>query len=89
MDKYFAISAIHDDMLFNSIQHHRSIYTSVKGVDYTKDFREKMVLIPPDNVLAAWEADYNDMCATMIYGDKLSYDTLLKRIELLQKRFRE
>lgn len=89
MDKVFAISAIHDDMLFNSIQHHRSIYTSVKGVDYTKDFRKEMVLIPPDNVLAAWEADYNDMCATMIYGDKLSFDTLLKRIELLQKRFRE
>jgi len=88
MDKDFAMKAICDNELFNSIQHHRSIYTSVLGVDYSTDFRRGMTLLPPAEVLPAWEADYKEMCSTMIYGEKLKFAELLKRIETLQNRFR-
>lgn len=74
--------------LWNSIQHHRSIYTSVKNVDYTQDFRKEIMLVPPTNVLSAWEEDYHYMCETMIYGEKPTFDHLLKRIHELEKRFR-
>lgn len=87
MDMPFAMSAIKDDGLWNSIQHHRSIYTSVQNVDHTKDFRKEILLIPPINVLSAWEEDYNEMCETMIYGEKLPFNRLLERIRELEGRF--
>lgn len=87
MDMPFAMSAIKDDGLWNSIQHHRSIYTSVQNVDYTKDFRKEILLVPPINVLSAWEEDYNDMCETMICGEKLPFNQLLERIHELEGRF--
>ena len=66
---------------------HRSIYTAVQNVDYAKDLRKEIVLVPPANVIAAWETDYNDMCQTMIYGEKLPFGQLLERIQELEARF--
>ncbi len=87
MDLPFAIAAIKDDDLWNSIQHHRSIYTSIQNVDYTKDLRIEIQLTPPENVLSAWKGDYNDMCQTMIYGEKVPFDQLLERMHELETRF--
>ena len=88
MDKDFAQKAIQDDALFQSIQHHRSIYTSVQGVDYSKDFRHDIVLLPPENVRTAWENDYRSMCATMIYGPHPTFAELMASMEELERRFR-
>lgn len=87
MDMPFAVAAINDNDLWESIQHHRSIYTAVQNVDYAKDLRKEIVLVPPANVIAAWETDYNDMCQTMIYGEKLPFGQLLERIQELEARF--
>ncbi len=89
MDMTFAVDAIKDDDLWNSIQHHRSIYTSVKNVDYTRDFRKEIMLVPPTNVLSTWEEDYHYMCETMIYGEKPTFDRLLVKIHELEERFRD
>ena len=89
MDKPFAMKAVHDDDLWEHIRQHRMAFTAMAGVDYSEDMREHLCLIPPAHVLADWQDDYNRMCATMIYGDKLPFDELLKRIEELQRRFRE
>ena len=88
MNKDFAQKAIRDDVLFRSIQHHRSIYTAIQGVDYTKDFRREIVLLPPENVRAAWENDYNAMCATMIYGPHPTFAELMDSMRELEQRFR-
>ena len=88
MDHNFAISAMRDDALWKSIQHHRSVFTSIQDVDYSVDFRKHIVLCPPENVLAAWDEDYRYMCSTMIYGDKLPFDQLLERVHELENRFR-
>ncbi|MBR5984549.1 MAG: nucleotidyl transferase AbiEii/AbiGii toxin family protein [Bacteroidales bacterium] len=87
MDKDFAVKAINDSDLWNSVQHHRSIFSSVKDVDYSSDFRKKIVLCPPEDVYAFWKADYRKMCETMIYGNKLSFDKLMERIGELENRF--
>jgi predicted nucleotidyltransferase component of viral defense system len=88
-DRDFAIKAIADNELWNSIHHHRQIFTRVSGVDYSGDIRKNICLIPPPQVLDDWRKDYEKMQNTMIYGNSLSFDKLLKRIEELQKRFRE
>ena len=81
MDKDFAINAI-------NIQHHRSAFTAVFGVDYSVDFRKNIVLIPPDNIIKNWESDYNSMCLSMIYGEKPDFKTLIKRMKELENRFK-
>lgn len=88
MDKDFAINAIKDNTLCHNIQHHRSAFTAIFGVDYSVDFRKNIVLIPPDNIIKNWESDYNSMCLSMIYGDKPNFKTLIKRMQELENRFK-
>ncbi len=89
MDKDFALAAIINDELWESIRHHREIFTSVRGVDYTPDVRKRICLIPPDDIRSAWKQDYKSMCASMIFGDRPTFEELLRQMETLEKRFQE
>lgn len=88
MDCDFAISSIINDELWNTIHHHREVFTHMKDVDYTPDIRDRIILLPPENIRSIWKADYEAMCGTMIYGESVSFDDLLLRMEDLQARFR-
>ena len=88
MDKPFAKWAVHDDTLWEHIRQHRMAFTAMAGVDYNEHMREHLCLTPPDKWLHEWRDDYNRMCETMIYGDKLPFDKLLERIKELQDRFK-
>lgn len=81
--------AIKDDDLWESIRQHREIYTSVSGMDYTPDIRKRIVLIPREDIISAWEKDYTDMKDEMIFGDKPSFDELIDMMKTLQKKFRK
>lgn len=87
MDEPFAIEAISNNELWETIAHHRKLFTSVLGVDYTPDIRKRIQLIPPSNVVAIWEKDYREMQESMIYGDSLPFNKLLERIHILENRF--
>lgn len=89
MDKDFALSAIDDDTLWESIRHHREIFTSVSGMDYTPDIRKRLVLVPCEDIIAAWEGDYKSMCSSMIFGEKPSFECLIERMRDLENRFRK
>jgi hypothetical protein len=89
MDKDFAVQAIADDELWNTIHHHRKIFTRMNGVDYTPDIRRRICLVPPPQAIDDWRQDYEKMQGTMIYGDSLPFDKLLTRIEELQRIFRK
>ncbi len=89
MDKDFAKAAVTDNALWESILHHRAVFTSMRDVDYSVDFRDNIVLTPPQEWLSDWEEDYRKMCQTMIYGDKLPFDKLMDRMHELERRFRE
>lgn len=88
MDKDFARKAVSDDQLWASINHHRAFFSSIKGIDYTKDLRKEIRLTPPDEVLALWEEDYGYMQQHMIYkGMTLPFKDLLERMKELERRF--
>lgn len=88
MDKDFALDAIKDDDLWESIRHHREIFTSVKGVDYSPDIKNRIVLVPRPDIIKIWEADYYAMSSAMIFGDKPSFSELLARMNALEDRIR-
>lgn len=88
MDKDFALTAIHDDALWESIRHHREMFTSIAGVDYSGDIRNRIRLVPPEKFMVDWQKDYQNMCDSMIYGPRPTFDELMKSMEELERRFR-
>ena len=88
MNKDFAKDAVKDDVLWESIRHHREIYTSVMEMDYTPDVRRRLQLVPREDILDVWKVDYEAMKESMIYGKKPSFEKLLIAISELQDRFR-
>ena len=89
MDKDFAIKAIFDNELWNTIRHHRKKFTHINGVDYSQDIRSNIALIPPMQVIDDWQQDYEAMQNTMIYGNSLTFNKLINRIKLLNEKIRK
>lgn len=67
--------AIANDVLWNAIYHHRGLFTSMGGVDYTSDIRKRIKLLPSNDVIDDLKNDYKDMQSSMIYGEKTSFET--------------
>lgn len=82
--------AIADTELWESIRHHREVFTSIRGVDYTPESRHKLSLIPPSDVIDKWKDDYNLMVANMIYEDEVpSFQNLLEALAIIENKFRQ
>ncbi len=90
MDNDFAITAIKNDELWETIRHHREVFTSVKDMDYTPDIRKRIVLVPPKDIISIWEKDYEEMLASMIYGsNKPTFNDIIEKMKVLQGEFRQ
>ena len=71
--------------LYNTIIAHREKFSRLGGVDYAKHAPEYIQIVPPDNSLSLWEEDYERMKNSMIYGEKMSFNELIMRIDKVQK----
>ena len=87
MNTDIAARAIADDELWNTIHHHRELFTSMSGVDYTPDIRKRIRLLPPDDVIDDWRKDYKDMQSSMIYGEKSTFTELMEKMRELENLF--
>ena len=89
MQRGVAERAIKDDALWETISHHRSTLTSMQGVDYTPDVRDRIQLVPPEECRENWCNDYEIMTGAMIYGEKPTFAELMESMAELERRFRE
>lgn len=89
MDTEYGKAAIKDTELYNAIVKHREKFNQLRGIDYSNHIPGRIKIIPPAAVIKEWEKDYQAMTQNMIYGDTLSFDSLIKRILELQKRVNE
>ena len=87
MQKGVHKNAVMDDELWESISHHRSVLTSVQGVDYTPDVRDRICLVPPEEYVVSWQKDYEEMSRAMIYGDRPAFEKLLDAMAMLEEFF--
>lgn len=78
--------ALQDTELYNTIVRHRSKFTAISGIDYAKHNPANIKFIPPDSIIKMWEADYQEMKGSMIYGNPLDFDQLINRLTELQMR---
>lgn len=83
-------SAITNDELWETIRHHREVFTSIRDVDYTPDIRKRIVLTPPESVIGEWKNDYDTMVANMIYEDKIpTFSDILASAAKIERMFKD
>jgi predicted nucleotidyltransferase component of viral defense system len=82
----YAKIALQDAELYNTIVRHRSKFTAISGIDYSKHNPANISIVPPDTIIKKWEADYKEMKGSMLYGQVLNFDELINRLTELQKR---
>lgn len=87
MNTDIAMRAITNGELWDTIHHHRELFTSMSGVDYTPDIRKRIRLLPPDDIIDNWHNDYKAMQSSMIYGNKPTFETLVDMMEKLENMF--
>jgi Nucleotidyl transferase AbiEii toxin, Type IV TA system len=84
MQTSHAQTALNNAQLYNTIVAHRSHVTPIRGVDYGNHSPDKIKFIPPTELLHLWENDYKKMQENMIYGESLSFASLIKKLSELQ-----
>lgn len=89
MQQGLAERSITNDELWATIHHHRSTLTSMQGVDYTPDIRDRIQLVPPIDSLESWQKDYEDTNGSMIYNNPPTFDMLLESMNTLEQMFRQ
>ena len=77
--------ALIDKKLYGTIVSHRERFSRLSGVDYAKHSPEHIRIVPPVHLLPLWEKDYESMTNSMVYGEKLSFNELIKKIIDIQK----
>lgn len=80
--------ALNDHDLYENLITHRKRYIGATWADYSTLTHQTISFLPPDQILAAYKQDYEEMQREMIYGEDLSFEELMKQIKILQGKFR-
>ena len=86
MDTEYAIAAMGNTALYQTIVEHRAKLTPLRGIDYANHTPDKINPIPPDAIIGAWEKDYLAMQESMLYNPSLPFEKLIERITELKSR---
>jgi hypothetical protein len=88
MDTPFAADALADMHLYAEIIEHRHRFYHVGGVKYELNLPATISFCPTGELREKFRLDYEAMKTSMIYGNKLTFEALISRLEELQDRFR-
>ena len=88
MQTPYAAKALGDTTLYHEIVEHRRKFYHVGYVDYDKELPANIQIIPSEELMPAYEADYNEMKESFIYGDALDFNELMKKLTEIERRFR-
>ena len=81
--------ALSDEHLYRSVLEHRRKFIGLKGFDYDTLYPQSLSLEIPTDILPAWRKDYENMRASMIYGESVPFYELLSGIRQLNDRIRK
>jgi predicted nucleotidyltransferase component of viral defense system len=86
MDTEYAMAALGNTALYQTIVEHRAKLTPLRGIDYANHTPDKINPIPPDAMMGEWEKDYQIMQESMLYNPSLPFDKLIERMQELKFR---
>ena len=84
----YAETALNDLALYHEIVEHRRKFYHAGYVDYNKELPANIQIVPSDELMSAYEADYNEMKVSFIYGQSLDFKELMQKMAELQDRIR-
>ena len=81
-----AKEALQDTELYNAVIEHRRKFIGLRGFDYSTLQPDTLNILPPTpEIEQLWREDYRRMQDTMIYGESVDFDELIKMICHLQE----
>ena len=80
----YGIRALKDIELFKDIILHRETFTPIKSVNYSELRIDNLNSIPPKDFIKRYEKDYIEMQENMIYGESMSFKTLINEIIIMK-----
>lgn len=86
MDTEYAMAALDNTALYQTIVEHRAKLTPLRGIDYANHTPDKINPIPPDAMMGDWEKDYQIMQESMLNNPSLPFNKLIERIQELKSR---
>ncbi len=79
-----AKEALQDTELYNAVIEHRRKFIGLRGFDYSTLQPDKLNILPPTpEIEQLWREDYRRMRDTMIYGESVEFDELIKMMRVL------
>jgi hypothetical protein len=88
MDLDYGKSALSDTSLYKSIVKHRETFNRLSYLEYPVHSPQGITIVPPSEIMSAWENDYKIMRESLIQGDSIEFNELISRITTLQERVR-
>jgi predicted nucleotidyltransferase component of viral defense system len=79
--------AFADKAFFQRVAEHREIFFRQSWVDYRTHRPGTFWLVPPENHLAGWRNDYQQMQGPMFFGDVPTFDEILQVVGEFEQRF--
>ena len=76
----YGVKALKNNVLFESIIAHRNVLTPMKTTDYNSLTLKSLNIVPPDELIESYKSDYKEMQDSMIHGESIDFDSLLKNI---------
>ena len=84
---HFAVNALTDKVLYETIVIHRYKYTRIAGIDYNLHQPQSINPIPISAILEARREDYNTMLEQMIYEENPpKFDELIRELTNLKNK---
>lgn len=81
-----ADEVLNDRALYQTLLKHRSHYVRLKGINYDKMFLHALRFIPPEDLLAFFKTDYENMIMHMTYGNVPDFETLVQGLIAFKAR---
>lgn len=83
-----APEAFADHELYDRLIANRQAYMRLPHMDYELLHHTSISFLPPPEVAQAYETDYATMRENMIYGETPEYGELIRKLKILQGKFR-
>lgn len=82
----FAVTALENKELYETIVQHRFKFTKVGDIDYNLHQPQTINPIPSVDIIKAWKEDYKTMQEQMIYGDSPSFENIISALTALKTK---
>ncbi len=84
-----AKEAMADDKLFAHVASHRVVFFRQNWVDYSTLVRGQLRLVPTDDQMSDWRADYSNMQQEMFFGEAPDFENVIKKVRGFQDDFNQ